>query len=200
MARIREATGDDAAAVAAIYAPYCEATAISFETEAPTPDEIRARIEKVLPNYPWLVCEIDRSIVGYAYASRHRERAAYRWTVDVGIYVADGQHRRGIGRGLYSSLLSLVVQQGYFKAYAGITVPNDASVGLHLAMGFREIGTYTAEGFKLGAWRDVMWLEKTLQPLVPNPPEPIPAAALRASADWSAAIRAGESQLSGRTW
>ncbi len=151
MARIREATGNDAAAVAAIYAPYCDSSAISFEIEAPSPDEIRTRIEKVLPKYPWLVCETEDHVVGYAYASRHRERAAYRWTVDVGIYIADDQHRRGIGRALYCSLFSLIVQQGYFKAYAGITLPNDASVGLHLAMGFSEVGTYPAEGFKLGA-------------------------------------------------
>jgi L-amino acid N-acyltransferase YncA len=193
--RFREATSEDAAAIAAIYAPYCESTPITFENEAPDQTEIRSRIEKVLPEYPWLVCELDDRLVGYAYASRHRERAAYRWTVDVAIYIDRSQHRRGVGRALYSSLLPLLVQQGYFKAYAGITVPNEASVGLHLAMGFRELGTYPAEGFKLGVWRDVMWLEMTLQPLVPQPAEPIPAANLRSTDAWKSAIRLGESLL-----
>jgi phosphinothricin acetyltransferase len=193
--RFREATSDDAAAIAAIYAPYCESTPISFENEAPNAAEIRSRIEKVLPQYPWLVCEFNGRVVGYAYASRHRERAAYRWGVDVGIYIDGGQHRRGIGRALYSSLFALLVQQGYFKAYAGITVPNEASVGLHLMMGFREVGTYPAEGFKLGEWRNVMWLELTLQPLVPHPAEPIPAPNLRSTEAWKAAIRLGESLL-----
>jgi L-amino acid N-acyltransferase YncA len=196
--RFREATSGDAAAIAAIYAPYCESTPITFENEAPDEVEIRSRIEKVLPQHPWLVCEFDGRVVGYAYASRHRERAAYRWGVDVGIYIDGSQHRRGIGRALYSSLLPLLVQQGYFKAYAGITVPNQASVGLHLAMGFREVGTYPAEGFKLGDWRNVMWLEMTLQPLVPQPAEPIPAAMLRSTEEWKAAICLGESQLRDR--
>jgi L-amino acid N-acyltransferase YncA len=191
--RFREATPEDAAAIASIYAPYCESTPITFENEAPDEAEIEVRIENVLPQYPWLVCEIDGRVVGYAYGSRHRERAAYRWCVDVGIYIDGNQHRRGIGRALYSSLLPLLVQQGYFKAYAGITVPNEASVGLHVAMGFREVGTYPAEGFKLGAWRNVMWLEKTLQPLVSPPPEPSPAANLRDNPAWVAAIRLGES-------
>jgi L-amino acid N-acyltransferase YncA len=193
--RFREATSGDAASIAAIYAPYCESTPITFENEAPEETEIRTRIEKVLPHYPWLVCEFDGRVVGYAYASRHRERAAYRWGVDVGIYIDGGQHRRGIGRALYSSLFPLLVQQGYFKAYAGITVPNEASVGLHVAMGFREVGTYPAEGFKLGDWRNVMWLEMTLQPLVPHPAEPIPAGKLRSTEAWQAAIRSGESLL-----
>jgi phosphinothricin acetyltransferase len=193
MYHLRDATESDAAGVAAVYAPYCERTPISFEVEAPSVEEIRARIEKVLPMYPWLVCEMDGRVVGYAYASRHRERAAYRWGVDVAVYLDGGCHRRGIGRALYSALFPMLVGQGLYTAYAGVTLPNDASVGLHKAMGFEPVGVYRGAGYKSGKWHDVIWLEKMLQPFGPDPAEPIPAAKLRGTQVWMGALRQGES-------
>jgi phosphinothricin acetyltransferase len=190
MTRLREATEDDAAAIAGIYAPYCLSTPITFEIEAPTLDVIRERVAKVLPQYPWLIAEVDGRVVGYAYASRHHERAAYRWGADVGIYLEGASRRRGIGRALYTALLTLIESQGYYTAYAGITLPNDASIGLHQAMGFTPVGVYHNAGFKLGAWHDVMWMEKALRPLAVTPAEPTPAAQLRGTAAWEAAIQA----------
>jgi phosphinothricin acetyltransferase len=195
MLKLRDATEDDAAGVAAVYAPYCLTTPISFEVEAPSVEEIRVRIEKVLPMYPWLVCEMDGRVVGYAYASRHRERAAYRWGVDVAVYLDGGCHRRGLGRALYSALFPMLVAQGLYTAYAGVTLPNVASVGLHKAMGFEPVGVYRGAGYKSGKWHDVIWLEKMLQPFSPTPGEPIPAAKLRGSAVWLDALRQGESLL-----
>jgi len=192
---LREATERDAAAIAAIYAPYCASTPISFEVEPPSADEMRSRIEKVLPLYPWLVCDINGELAGYAYASRHRERAAYRWGVDVAIYLSDRHHRRGLGRALYATLLSMLVEQGYYTAYGGITLPNEASVGLHRAMGFEPVGVYHGVGYKLGAWHDVIWLEKILQPFRLEPPEPIPATQLRGTPAWATALAHGESML-----
>lgn len=197
MSHLREAAEDDASTIAGIYAPYCETTPITFETEAPSAEEIRGRIAKVLPQYPWLVCEVDGRVVGYAYGNRHRERAAYRWGVDVAIYLDRGCHRRGIGRALYSALLPMLVAQGFYTAYAGITLPNGASAGLHRAMGFEPVGVYHGAGYKQGAWHDVVWLEKQLQPQRPQPAEPIPANQLRGSPAWIAALRLGESLLLG---
>jgi phosphinothricin acetyltransferase len=195
MAILREATEVDAAAIAAIYAPYCDSTPISFEIVGPSADEFRSRIGKILPHYPWLVCETDGEIVGYAYASRHRERAAYRWGVDVAIYLSQAYHRRGIGRALYCSLFSMLALQGYYTAYAGITLPNTASVGLHQAVGFSPVGVYHGVGYKMGKWHDVIWLEKVIQPYAEHPSEPISASRLRGSAAWNTAIQTGQNLL-----
>lgn len=155
--RIRMATRDDAGAIAAIYAPYVRETAISFEFVPPDETEMAARIGKVLPAYPWLVCEIDGQVVGYAYGSRFAERAAYGWSATVGIYVARGTHRRGIGRALYAVLLAALRLQGYHAVFGGITLPNPSSVALHEASGFAPVGVYREAGFKLGRWHDVGW-------------------------------------------
>jgi L-amino acid N-acyltransferase YncA len=172
--RIRFATPDDAAGILAIYAPFCDSTFVSFEIAAPTEAQMRERIQLIQPDYPWLVCEIDSQVAGYAYASRHRERAAYRWSVDVAVYVAEQNRGRNVGRALYTTLFEILRRQGYFKAYAGISLPNSASVGLHEAMGFRQVAVFRGEGFKLGAWRDVGWWELDLQPRVDEPAEPRP--------------------------
>jgi phosphinothricin acetyltransferase len=153
---------DDAAALQSIYAPYC-ATPISFEHEAPTVAEMSRRMAKILPAYPWLVAEEGGAILGYAYAGPHRERAAYRWSVDVSVYIDRQQQRRGLGRSLYTLLFSLITCQGFVNAYAGITLPNPGSVGLHLAMGFTEVGIYRHVGYKCGAWHDVAWYQRLLQ-------------------------------------
>ena len=171
---LRIAVPDDGAALAEIYAPHVEIGVASFEVQAPSAVEMASRIEHTTPVYPWLVAERDREIVGYAYASKHRERAAYQWSVDVTVYIADKAQRQGVGRQLYGQLLELLRKQGFRMAYAGITLPNLGSVGLHEAMGFVPVGVYRNVGYKLGAWRDVGWWELALQPTEPTPQPPTP--------------------------
>ena len=154
----------DAAACVAIYAPYVADTSISFEEAPPTTQQFAAHIAETSARYPWLVVEEDGVVVGYAYAAQHRARAAYRWAVDVGIYVDPARHGGGAGRMLYEALLELLRRQGLRSAVAGITLPNDASIGLHRALGFEHVGTYRAIGYKHGAWRDVAWWQLRLAP------------------------------------
>lgn len=176
MGHVRIAREADAEAVAAIYAPYVLQTPITFEERAPSPEDMAARMRKILESHPFLVFEQDGAVLGYAYASPHKQRAAYRWSVDVAVYVAAAVHRRGIGRALYSRLLDILARQGFHTAYAGITVPNDNSIGLHQAMGFRHIGTYREVGFKLGEWRDVGWWGLSIS-ASDRPGEPAPFSA-----------------------
>jgi phosphinothricin acetyltransferase len=178
--RVRVATPDDAAAVQAIYAPVVRETPISFELEAPGVDEVRRRIVETLKLRPWLVCERDGQVLGYAYAASHRERAAYQWCVETSVYIAASARRQGVGHALYAELLPLLARQGYAHAYAGITLPNPASVGLHEALGFRRVALYPQIGFKAGAWHDVGWWDLPLAPRAgpAAPPAPTPFAAL----------------------
>jgi phosphinothricin acetyltransferase len=176
--------------VQAIYSPYCS-TPISFELQPPTVAEMRERLVKVLREYPWLLCEDFGEVLGYVYASRHRERAAYQWSVDTTAYVRQGRQRRGVGRALYTSLLAVLPLQGLVNAYAGITLPNPASVGLHEAVGFRPVGVYEQVGFKCGAWHDVAWFQRALQPPPPAPGPPQGLAAVMRSAEWQSALDAG---------
>jgi phosphinothricin acetyltransferase len=169
----------DAAACSEIYSPFVNASAVSFEEVPPDPDEFARRIDRVSATHPWLVADRDGQVVGFAYASAHRDRAAYRWAADVAVYVAEGSRRHGVGKQLYRSLLDLLVRQGLQVACAGITLPNDASVALHESFGFRPVGVYRRIGWKAGAWRDVGWWELELLEPDPNPPaEPRPPARL----------------------
>lgn len=188
---IRIATAQDAADVAAIYAPYCEASAVSFELVAPSPDEMAKRIRTVSTERPWLVLEDESVVVGYAYASPHHERAAYQWSVSTAIYVSSAHQRRGAGRALYTTLFEVLRYLGYFRATAGITLPNPASVGLHEAFGFARVGVYREIGHKLGAWHDVAWFEAEVQPLTQNPAPPRSIAVLRDAPEWNAAVTKG---------
>lgn len=190
-ALIRLAIPADAEQVAAIYAPFCRDTAVSFEEIAPSPEEMARRIGDITERYPWLVLDDAEKIAGYVYASQHRSRAAYRWSVDVTAYVAPGYRRRGVGRALYASLFQLLALQGYFRAYAGVALPNPASIALHEALGFQTVGTYRRVGYKLGAWHDVRWLELALQPERPNPPEPRSLAEVLALPEAHAVLAAG---------
>jgi L-amino acid N-acyltransferase YncA len=172
---IREADPErDAAACAAIYAPSVLGSATSFEEVAPSEAEFAERIRATTRSYPWLVLEDAGRVVAYAYASQHRARAAYRWAADVSVYVAASHHRRGVGRVLYTELFDRLRAQNLQVLCAGITLPNEGSVGLHRAMGFEPVGVYKRIGYKLGAWRDVMWLELELAPATDAPPaEPV---------------------------
>jgi L-amino acid N-acyltransferase YncA len=169
----RIATIEDAADIAAIYARYVDETIVSFETQAPDAAEIGRRIARIGVQYPWLVAAIDGAAAGYAYACENRSRPAYRWSVDAAVYLDAGMHRRGIGRGLYARLFALLRAQGYVNAFAGVSLPNAASVGMHEAMGFRSIGVHRNVGYKLGAWRDVGWWQLALQPPPDDPAEPV---------------------------
>jgi L-amino acid N-acyltransferase YncA len=169
----------DAAACAEIYAPFVTGSAVSFEDEPPDEAELARRIAQISQTHPWLLAEVDGVVAGYAYGSRHRDRAAYRWAADVAVYVAADRRRRGVGRALYGALMPLLARQRLHVACAGIALPNDASVALHEACGFRPVGVYRRIGWKAGAWYDVGWWQAELAPPTSGrPPEPGPPARL----------------------
>ena len=178
--RIRAAAAADAAAIQAIYGPVVETTAISFEEIAPTVGEMERRIVATLPTHPWLVCEEAGVVLGYAYAGSHKARAAYRWSVDVTVYIGAAARRSGVGRALYTVLFDLLARQNFHMAFAGIALPNPSSVGLHEAMGFRPLGVYPQVGFKFGRWHDAGWWQRPLSAAT-LPAEPIAFARLMAA-------------------
>jgi L-amino acid N-acyltransferase YncA len=165
----------DAAACAAIYAPHVEASATSFEAEPPSAEELAPRIERTTATHPWLIAERDGEALGFAYACEHRSRAAYRWAVDVSVYIRDGNRGEGLGRSLYEELFERLRRQRFRIACAGITLPNEASVALHQGLGFVPVGVYRRIGWKQGAWHDVGWWQLDLDPTAEEPPEePLP--------------------------
>ena len=170
----------DAAACAALYAPFVSDTVVSFEEQVPDERDFAERIARISLTYPWLVADEGGHAIGFAYATQHRERAAYRWAADVTVYVDSDHHRRGIGRRLYQRLFELLIRQGLQVACAGITLPNAASVALHEALGFRPVGVYRRIGWKFGAWHDVGWWQLELLPVNGSAPpsEPGPPARL----------------------
>ena len=171
--KIRTATSDDAAAVLAIYAPIVLTTTISFELEPPSAAEMRNRIVATLERFPWLVGEDEHGRVNaYAFAGSHRDPGAYQWSVNTTIYVREDARGHGVGKRLYSRLLELLSELGYYRAFAGIALPNAASVALHKSVGFRHLGVYRSVGFKFGAWRDVRWWQRQLrEPALPEVPK-----------------------------
>ena len=170
MAVVRDATADDAAACAAVYAPYVTGTAISFEDVPPPVEEMARRIAAAQQRHAWLVLEDGDGVVGYADAGPYKERAAYRWSCEVSVYLAPGRGRAGGGRLLYEALFARLAGRGYRTALAGMTRPNEASEAFHRAMGFEPVGTWRGIGWKHGRWHDVAWVQR---PLVPgdDPPE-----------------------------
>ena len=170
--RIRSITLGDAQTVSDIYAPFVTNAATSFEAVPPDAVEIQKRIREVSAKYPWLVFEGDGSVLGFAYASQHRTRHAYQWSVDVSVYIHEHARNQGVGRALYTALFALLRRQGYFNAYAGITLPNPGSVRLHESMGFTSVGVYSRVGFKFGRWHDVLWLQLRLSEDTTAPKEP----------------------------
>ena len=176
---IRLAVPDDGPALADIYRPAVTDSSISFELEPPDGEEMARRVLRLLERTPWLVWESDGKVLGYAYASPHRDRAAYQWSVEVSAYVHAQARRLGVARTLYTSLFAALVVQGFRNAYAGITLPNPGSVGFHTAMGFTPIGIYRGIGYKHGAWHDVGWFERPLAPRGVDPPLPVPLSKCR---------------------
>ena len=167
---VRQATAADAAACAAIYAPYVTDTAVTFETEPPSAAEMAGRIAAA---HEWLVLEDGGRVVGYAYAGPFAPRAAYRWACEVSVYLERGRRRSGGGRALYAALLPRLAERGFRIAVAGMTLPNEASVGLHRALGFAPVGTYRRIGYKHGAWHDVAWTQLRLAGGDGPPAEPV---------------------------
>lgn len=170
---VRAATVQDAEACAAIYAPYVLDTAITFETVPPGSTELADRIATATANHAWVVLEQDGRVAGYAYGGPYLARAAYRWSCQVSIYLEPDRRRTGGGRRLYEALLARLADRGFRTVVAGMTVPNDASAGLHVALGFEPIGTYRRIGWKLDRWHDVAWVQRSLAPGQDPPAEPV---------------------------
>jgi len=183
----------DAIRLAKIYRPVVEETATSFEEQAPDAAEMERRVRATLPTHPWLVAvEGDEErVVGYAYAGPVRSRPAYRWSVEVSVYVEAGARRRGVGRRLCGALLGVLETQGFCRAYAGITLPNPPSVALHEALGFRPVGTYRRVGFKHGAWHDVGWWQRSLAE-ADEPAEPRSVAEAASTSTWRRTLDTGD--------
>jgi L-amino acid N-acyltransferase YncA len=188
---IRLAGKKDAAEIAAIYAPYVESEATSFEAEPPSADQMRRRIADTTIGYPWLVCECGGVIAGFAYATRHRMREAYQWCVETSVYVQRDFHRTGVARGLYTSLFAILAAQGFVNAYAGITLPNARSVALHEALGFLPLAVYRGIGFKMGHWHDVGWWQLIVKPHPASPEPPKSIADVQRQPEWDALVSAG---------
>lgn len=181
--RLRLAAAEDAEAILNIYKTYIENTRVTFEIEVPTIEEFRERMERITDRFPWIVCEIDGRIVGYAYGSKHGERAAYRWSADLSVYIRENYHRYGVGTALYTVLLELLRKQGYYTVYAGVATPNPKSEAFHTDFGFRNLGEFKNAGYKLGRWCGVSWYELVLSEYVSEPEETLSIEELKQQRD-----------------
>ena len=170
---IRIATPEDAAGILDIYAPYISNTSFTFETDIPSMEEFAARIKSYLINWPWLVAETNGKITSYAYASRHRERTAYQWSVESSVYIHDDFQMAGLGRVLYTTLFEILKRQGFNNMYAVINLPNDKSVAFHERLGFQYFATYEKVGYKLGKWKNVGWWRLSVNEYGDEPAAPI---------------------------
>lgn len=170
---IRLATSNDAAGILTIYAPYIANTSFTFETEVPPVEEFAERINTYLINWPWLVCEVDGKIAGYAYATKHRERVAYQWSIESSIYIYNDFQKTGIGKALYNALFEILKKQGFRNVYAVINLPNEKSVAFHESLGFAYFATYEQVGYKLGKWKNVGWWRLIVNEFDDEPVSPI---------------------------
>lgn len=160
---IRDAVSGDTEALLAIYRPFVVETAVSFELEPPPATEFEQRILSAQSKWAWLVAERGGDVLGYAYGSSFRARAAYQWSVETSAYVHGAHLGQGVGKALYVRLLDVLAEKGYCTAYAGITLPNEASIRLHKALGFGEVGVFRRAGHKFGRWHDVSWWQRELR-------------------------------------
>lgn len=191
--RLRVAAPDDAAAVADVYRPYVEDSAVTFEETPPNDTAVSDRIETKLETHPWFVAERDGRAVGYAYASPLRDRPAYRWTAELSVYVDRERRGEGAGSALYRALLATLERQGFESAYGVVTLPNPESVGFHESFGFERVGLFPEVGYKLGEWHDVAWYERGLGERSGDPDDPTPFAECRAAAWLPEILSAAES-------
>ena len=198
--KIRLINFNDAAATLEIYRPYVENTIISFEYEVPTLQEWETRIKTNATEYPWLVCEYNNEIVGYAYGSKHRYRTAYSWSPESTVYLSDKFHRLGLARILYETLFDLLKLQGYVNVYAGVGLPNAKSEEFHLALGFYEIGVFKKIGFKLGAWHDTRWFQLHLVEHPDNPAKPKIIECLQNNPDFITTLENANLKLTGKKY
>ena len=196
--RLRAATESDLPAIRAIYEPFVEQTAITFASDPPTLSDLETKLRKKT-HHPWLVCELDGSVVGYAYAGPIRERDAYRWSVETSIYVAPDFQRRGVARGLYTALLEILERQGYVTAYAVVTTPNPASIAFHESFGFERAGRFDRLGYKHGSWHDVEWWERRLRPHPDDPDDPLSIATAQTRQWWDEALAQGVERIDDTT-
>jgi len=188
---IRLASTTDAADIHQIYSPIVRDTHISFEQTVPAVSEIAARVDKTLRQYPWLVCDVNGRLAGYAYASAFRARAAYQWTAETTVYIHSDFQRRGVSRALYSSLLALLREQGYCSAVGVIALPNEGSIRAHEAVGFRKVGIFKNVGYKAGDWRDTGWWQLELRPPPTSPQAPRPIIQLAVEEHFDALLQTG---------
>jgi phosphinothricin acetyltransferase len=175
---IRSATVLDVPAILAIYKPYIEGTAITFEYAVPSLDEFTSRFLSIQAQYPWLVCEIDGVIAGYAYGGPTFERTAFQWDAELSIYLSPEYHKRRIGTALYYCLFDLLALQGYYNLYGVITTENQGSIDLHKTLGFTEFAVFKNTGYKLGKWYDVTWLVKPIRGFETEVIPPLPISAI----------------------
>jgi len=178
MNQLRLATPDDAAGILAIYAPYITNTSLTFEMEVPALEAFAERIRSYLVNWPWLVCEKEGRIAGYAYATRYRERTAYQWCTESSIYIHEEFQHSGIGKSLYGALFHILQKQGFRNVYAVINLPNEKSVTFHEMLGFTYFAMYEQVGYKLGKWKNVGWWRLVINEFGDEPAPPIPFSAL----------------------
>jgi len=170
---IRMATKEDAAGMLNIYAPFILNSGITQETEVPSIEEFQKRIISNLTERPWLVCEIDNEIAGYAYAGKHRDRKGYQWCTEPSVYISEKYYGFGIAKALYTALFEISKLQGYVNAYAVITLPNDRSIAFHKKFGFDHLTVFKKIGYKLNQWHDVGWMQYEIEPHVADPADPI---------------------------
>jgi phosphinothricin acetyltransferase len=194
-AKIRLAVAEDADQIAAIYAPAVLENATSFEIVAPDGAEMLSRMSAIAERYPWLVADDGGTVMGYAYGSTHRARYAYQWSAEVSAYVHRDHHRKGIGRALYESLFAILALQGYRTAFAGLTLPNEASEEFHKSLGFSVVGVFHNIGYKNNIWHDTFWLERQLAPYDTDVPQPMTMADVRRDPAFDAALHRGEEFL-----
>jgi L-amino acid N-acyltransferase YncA len=192
---IRLIEAKDTAGALAVYEPYVISTPVTFEYEVPSLEDFAKKIKTNTSKYPWLVCLQNGVVIGYAYASDFRYRAAYQWSHESTIYLSEAAQGKGLGRILYETLFSVLTLQGYYNVFAGVAIPNKKSEGLHTSLGFEDIGIFRKVGYKLGQWHDTRWFQLTLSPHIYNPATPALIGEIASSAQFEKIIAQANEKL-----